>query len=229
MARSSSRSVGPASFASRKSDLEVHLRARTVPCRAEPLEQPYRFLVLGEHDAREACDTLGARPFGELLEQRRAEAEALPAVAHHDRGFRSLARHTHEPRDAGAGAAGCVDRQARLVVVVVHIGQVLELPVVELAHGREEAAVARLLAELGEPGEQERRVAAFDRPDGDARAIGQPNVRADTFTAESHDRSLGGASRQARRGAARRGAARRPPPSVRRASWGRGRRRRVGG
>jgi hypothetical protein len=115
----------------------------------------------------------------------------LPAVAHHDRRFPRLARDTYEPRDARAGAAACVDGHQRLVVVVVHVGQVGELPVVELTLRREEAAVARVLAEFGKRGDQQRRVGRLDGPDRHARVIGQPKLRPGSVTGESHSRIVG--------------------------------------
>ena len=87
-------------------------------------------------------------------------------------GSPRLARDTYEPRDARAGAAACVDGHQRLVVVVVHVGQVGELPVVELTLRCEEAAVVRVLAELGKHSDQQRRVGRLDGPDCHARVIG---------------------------------------------------------
>jgi hypothetical protein len=91
---------------------------------AEPFEQPDRVAVLGEDDRREARDPFGARPVGESLEQCGSQPAMLPVIGHHHGGRGHLGCHAEEARDTDAGAVARVERQQRLVVVVVEVGQV---------------------------------------------------------------------------------------------------------
>ncbi len=53
----------------------------------------------------------------------------------------------HVARDANAVARLLIDRDERLVIVMVDVGEVLQLALRQAHHGREEAHVARLRAQ----------------------------------------------------------------------------------
>ena len=101
----------------------------------------------------------------------RAEAPALPLVDHGHRGLGAGRRRR-------AGRSGRrrppppvrVERDQRLVVVVVDLGQVAQLRLGELGDRGQEALVARLLAEPVERGDQRVLVGRLDRAHEDARS-----------------------------------------------------------
>ena len=67
---------------------------------AEPLEQPQRVGVLGEHERGEPLDPLLVGPLDQALEQLPAEATVLPVVGDDDRALGDVLAHAHEPGDA---------------------------------------------------------------------------------------------------------------------------------
>src|SRR5205823_1744026 len=104
--------------------------------------------VLRQYRGAEAPDALFAGAGGQIA-QRGAKPAALPVVGHRDgdlRHRRVLAR-AHEGRYAEAVARLGVERQQRLVVVVIDLRQVLQLRPAQLRLRGQEAAVARLGAE----------------------------------------------------------------------------------
>ena len=163
----SSRSVGPAS-----SPAERSISKRTsgpAACRSSsPIASSFSASTTPEKRVTPSARARSVSRSSSAVSRRRRCQRSPTTIA----GSPRLARDTYEPRDARAGAAACVDGHQRLVVVVVHVGQVGELPVVELTLRREEAAVARVLAELGKRGDQQRRVGRLDGPDCHARVIG---------------------------------------------------------
>jgi hypothetical protein len=55
----------------------------------------------------------------------------LPTISDPDRRFGHLGAHPHEARNAGAGAGAVAYCEQSLVVVLVHLGQVGQLPLVQ--------------------------------------------------------------------------------------------------
>ena len=105
--------------------------------------------VLRQHRGAEASDALFARASGQILQQCGAKPAALPIVGHRDGdlGHRRVIARAHEARHAEAVARVGVDRQQRLVIVVIDLGQVFQLRPAQPRHRGQEAAVARLGAE----------------------------------------------------------------------------------
>jgi hypothetical protein len=71
------------------------------------------------------------RALGEPLDEFRSEPAPLPTISDPDRRFGHLGAHPHEARNAGAGAGAVVYCEQSLVVVLVHLGQVGQLPLVQ--------------------------------------------------------------------------------------------------
>ncbi len=142
---------------------------------AEVLEQREHVVVEREQPRLEALDAVLARPVGEAPEQLAADAPVLPLVDHRDRRLGDLRRvaQPHVARDADALARHRVARADRLVVDVVDLGEVREVALAQAPLGAEEAAVARLVAELLPAREEELLVRGLHRPDQHGGAVAQ--------------------------------------------------------
>ncbi len=99
-------------------------------------------------------------------EQRRAQPAALRVVGdrHRRLGEAAILAVAHEAGHADPAPVGGVERDQRLVVVVVDLGQVRELGVGEPGLRREEPAIARLGAQALERLRQRAAVLGHHRP-----------------------------------------------------------------
>jgi hypothetical protein len=106
-----------------RAELPADLLAAEVP------QQPGRGRVVGCDRGGEAADALLAGPVGQPGQQFGAQAAALPVVddGDGDLGRVRVVAVPDVPGDAHAAPAGVVQRAERLVVVVVHIGEVAQL------------------------------------------------------------------------------------------------------
>jgi hypothetical protein len=96
-----------------------------------------RCRVLREHRSGEAADALLAGARGELAQQQRRHAPALPLIAdgYCHLGYRRILLRSHEARHAHTVPRARVDRQQRLVVVMVDLGEVAHLGARQPRHG----------------------------------------------------------------------------------------------
>jgi hypothetical protein len=87
--------------------------------------------------------TPSSRARTDRLQQERAEAASLPAVDHGDGNLGRIGLHgaAHIARDADA-LARLVERDHRLMVAMVEVGQVAQRLLVELVHRSQEPPVA---------------------------------------------------------------------------------------
>jgi len=124
-------------------------------------ETPYAFL---------------ARSVGQPVQERSPHSTPLPIVDDSDGGLGcvGLARRAHVARNPNRLSV-VIQCDDRLVVVMVHLGQILKLRGTQLGHRGEEAPVPRILAQPLEPPHEQVLVV---RPDGtkpDPGAVTEPD------------------------------------------------------
>jgi hypothetical protein len=112
---------------------------------------------------------------GEAREQGSSEPAALPLVGdgYGNLGQLGVVARADVAGDADQVSARAVDRDDRLVVVVIDVDEVLELGLRQSRLRGEEPAVARLRAEPLEAGGQERLVLGAYRPQDDPAPVAQ--------------------------------------------------------
>ncbi len=113
-----------------------------------------------------------ARPLDERVEQPGAHAAALPVVGDHDGRLSRALAGAHEAGHPHALPAG-VKRHQRLMIVVVDLGQVVEVALAQRGHRPEEAPVAGFGRKSLEAVAQPVAVLGANGADLDPAAIGQ--------------------------------------------------------
>jgi hypothetical protein len=133
----------------------------------EVLQQAQHPLVLGQQQGGKSMDSLLTGALGKGGSEAAAHTTALPIVDHRDRqlGGRRILGGAHIPRDTDPVAGDGIDRDQRLVVVVVDLGEIAQLLLAQAGMGREEAAVPRPVAELLEALGERPLVLRLDRAD----------------------------------------------------------------
>ncbi len=147
--------------------------------------------VVQRHLSGEPPDAGQPGPVGQPGEQLRRESTALPAVDHRDCAFRrqrvlggpDVARHSqpepvhaaHSPHSLGLPTRELHGAE-RLVVVVVEVGEAVQLARGQHLLRSQEAQPARACAEPGETVRQERRVGRRDRADQDGGPVAQHDI-----------------------------------------------------
>ena len=151
---------------------QVHRRH---PGGAQALHQPAEGTVLAARLGDEALDAVRAGAGRQVLHQDVAQAAALCGVDDDDRdlGLRRVGRQPDVAGDAQAGAAVRGEGADRLVGVMVHVGEEVELVVGEVVDDTEEPLIAALVAEVLEPGRDQVAVVGIDRTDDGLRAVPQ--------------------------------------------------------
>ena len=129
--------------------------------------------VLGQHRRPEGLHALLDRPGRERVEQPAGDAAPLPVVGDHDRRLRLAGRRAHVAGDPHARPRVGVDRDERLVVVVVDLREVVEIARAERRHRAEEPPVAGLGAQPLEAGRELLAILRLDRADQDLRAVAE--------------------------------------------------------
>ncbi len=145
--------------------------------RAEVVQDLHHRVVRRQHVAAEAADAVLEGGLGEQPQQDRPDPSALVVVEHRDRrlGNGRVVGQADVAGDADARVVrpGGVQRDPGHVVVVVDLGEVADLLVAELVQRRQEAPVARLRRQQGEPVAQPVLVVGPDRAHHDPGAVTQ--------------------------------------------------------
>jgi len=140
---------------------------------AQLTEHTDRRRVTREHRCAEAHQALLPRAVGQPVEQPGAKAATLPVVGDDDRGLCLVGPGPHEARDADDVPRRLVDREQRFVVVVVDLGEVVQVALAEPWRWTEEAPVAGFRAQTLESGMQRVTVIGRDGPQDDDGAVRQ--------------------------------------------------------
>ncbi len=137
-------------------------------CRAEPAEEVDHVGVVSQADRTEAADAGCLRALDELVQEDGADALALPGIDDGNRNLGALGvLQPHIACDANGLRAVRAERYERLVILVVHPGEVVELTTTKPLDRVQKAPIARLVAQLLETLFQQRAVLGHDRPDVD--------------------------------------------------------------
>ena len=109
-----------------------------------------------------------SRALEQETEQLSSKALSLPGVGHDDRRLRLFWSRTHPARHSNGLAAGEIERDERLVSMMIDVGQVVELGVAQFRDRSEEAAPTRFDAEPHEALHEPRTIVGTYLTDRDA-------------------------------------------------------------
>ena len=134
--------------------------------------------VRGKQQRAEGLDSLLPSALREQLEQDRPQPAPLPVIDHRHRHLGVVPRPgAHETRDAHSLPGIWIHSHQCLVIVVVHLGQVAEHRLPQLRRRREEAPVARLVAQTIEAGSDQVLVPWLDGTHEHHRLVAKHDLR----------------------------------------------------